>query len=201
MSDLHRMKNDHQALPALLCLHQKSFLLPPDSIFTCWDIWEIPHEKTVAYAQALQFWVEKVNLPTEGIPHHLAGSVIELWEEMECYLCFSDDDVFKGVAPLEETSFIPPEEVTPQNAQPTPASKGGCHGYNRGACCGEEAPKQVLWLGKVLHPSRPVVATGQIPPLLRGLRKRPLSQSMGEGLVQIPQTEEPSVSTTQLEPP
>ena len=65
-SELCKVKNDHQALPALPCLHWKNFLPPPDSIFTCRDIWEIQNEKMVAYAHALQFWAEKVNLPTEG---------------------------------------------------------------------------------------------------------------------------------------
>ena len=39
------VKYDHQALPALPCLHWKDFLLPPDSIFACWDIQEIWWEK------------------------------------------------------------------------------------------------------------------------------------------------------------
>ena len=43
------VKNDHQAPPALPCLCQKDFLPPPDSIFACWDIWEIQCEKMVAY--------------------------------------------------------------------------------------------------------------------------------------------------------
>ena len=88
VSKLCKVKNDHQALPALPCLHWKNFLPPPDSIFACQDIWEIQWEKTVAYACALQFWVEKVNLPTEGEPHLLVGRMIELWKEMECYLSF-----------------------------------------------------------------------------------------------------------------
>ena len=108
-SKLCKVKNGHQAPPALLCLHQKNLLPPPDSIYACWDIWEIQHEKTVAYACAFQFWTEKGNLPTEGKPCLLVGSVIELWEEMECYPSFSDKDVFKGIAPPEETSVIPPE--------------------------------------------------------------------------------------------
>ena len=45
----------------------------------------------------------------------------ELQEEMECYLSFSDEDVFKGIALPEETPIISPKEVTPQSAQPTPA--------------------------------------------------------------------------------
>ena len=121
-NNLCKVKNNHQAPPALPCLCWKNFLLPPDSIFPCWDIWEIQHENTVAYTHALQFWVEKVNPPTEGKPCLLVGSLIELQEERECYLSFSSEDMIKGVAPPEETSIIPPEDVTPQSAQPTPAS-------------------------------------------------------------------------------
>ena len=42
----------------------------------------------VAYAKALQFWVEKANLPTEGKPHLLAGSVVEFrgGDEVLCLL-------------------------------------------------------------------------------------------------------------------
>ena len=72
------VKNNHQAPPALPCFCWKNFLLPPDSIFACQDIWEIQYEKTVAYGWALQFWVEKVNPPTGGKPCLLAGSMIEL---------------------------------------------------------------------------------------------------------------------------
>ena len=82
-SELHWVKNDHWALPALLGLFQKSFLPLPDSIFACQDIQKIPHEKMVAYTWALQFWVKKGNLSTTGKPHLLAGSVKELQEEIE----------------------------------------------------------------------------------------------------------------------
>ena len=201
---LHKMKNNHQALPVPPCLCQKNFLPPPDSIFACWDIWEIQHEKMVAYACALPFWVEKVNLPTEGKPCLLAGSMIELWEEMECYLSFSDKDVFKGVAPPEETSVIPPEEVTPQSAQPTPAgtpTKETAMDTTVEPAAEKRPPNNFPGWEKVLHSSRPVVAAREIPHLSRGLGQRPHSQSTGEGLVRIPQNEEPHVLTTQLEHP
>ena len=77
-SELHQVKNDHQAPPAPPCLGRKNFLPLPDSIFACWNIQEIQHEKTVAYAQALQFWAEKANPPTKDKPCLLVGSVIEL---------------------------------------------------------------------------------------------------------------------------
>ena len=46
-----------------------------------------------------------------------------------------------------------------------------------------------------------MVATGQIPPLSTGPRLRPHSWSLGEGMVQTPQTKEPGVMTTQPELP
>ena len=75
----------------------------------------------MAYTQALQFWAEKANLPTRGKPCLLVGSVIELREEMKCYISFSDEDVFSGVALPEEPSVTPPKEATPKVTQPTPA--------------------------------------------------------------------------------
>ena len=187
--ELCQVKNYHQALPAVLCLHQKNFLLLPDSIFACQDIWEIQHEKMVVYAWALQFWVEKVNLPTGRQPCLLAGSLIELWEEMKCYLSFSDEDVFQCMALPEETPIIPPKEVVPWSTQPVLASAP-----MKKATMEPTAKKRPLnqypgWQ-KVLHPSRPVVAAGEIIPLSRGMKQRPHSQSSGGGLVWQPQTKE-----------
>ena len=163
------MKNNHQAPPALPCLHWKNFLLPLDSIFTCQDIQEPQCEKTVAYAWALQFWVEKVNLPTGGQPCLLVGNMIELGEEMKCYLSFSDKDMFNGIALQEETPITPPEEVTPQSTQPVPASIP-----MKKATMEPAAKKRPLnqfpgW-EKVLHPSRPVVAAREAPSLSRGMK-------------------------------
>ena len=108
---------------------------------------------------------------------------------MRCYLSFSNKDVFKGMALLEEKTIPPTEEAAPQSIRPPPASTPE-----------EEATMEVAmehtmekrplnkfpgW-EKVLHPSRPMVAVGQIPPLLRGPRPRPSSWSLGEGLVQVP---------------
>ena len=91
------------------CHHWTLFLLVR-------NIWEIQQEKMVAYTQALQFWVEKADSPT-GRLHQLVGSVKELWEEMRCYLSFSDEDLFKGIGLPEETSVPPTKEATPQSAK------------------------------------------------------------------------------------
>ena len=141
---LHWVENYHQAPPALPCLLWKNFLPLPNSIFACRDIREIQHEKMVAYAWALQFWVEKVDPPAGGRPHLLAESVKELWEEMRCYLSFLDKEVFKGMALLEETSTKPTKEADPQSARTTPVSSGDSQRIH----CGEEAPNQIPWLGE-----------------------------------------------------
>ena len=161
-------------------------MAPPDSIFASQDIWEIQHEKMVTYAWAFQFWAEKVNLLTGGKPCLLVGSVIELKEEMECYLSFSNEDVFKGIALPEETPTISPKEVTPQSTQPTPAGtpvKEATVDMTVETTTEKRPPNKFPGWEKVLHPCRPIVPTRQIPPLSRGPRQRPPSQSSGEGLV------------------
>ena len=111
ISEQHGMENYHQAPPALLCICQKDFLPQHDSNFSCQDIKESQLEKTVACAQALQFWAEKANLPTPGQACLLAGSVLELMEAMKCYISFPDDAVFDSVA-------LPGESLTNQSTAP-----------------------------------------------------------------------------------
>ena len=73
----------------------------------------------MAYAKALQFWVEKANLLTQGQPCLLAGSIVELREEMKCYVSFNDEEIFSGMALLEESPVTQPKEATPESAQLT----------------------------------------------------------------------------------
>ena len=140
------------------------FMLPADSIFACRDIWEIPREKVVAYARALQYWAEQNNLPAGGEPHLLAKSVQELREEVKWYLSFTDKEVFWGVALPEKEE----EEESPRASAATTVTKVPCipefPPENR-------ALKFEGWW-KVLHPSRPGVAAGDIPPPTRTPRPR-----------------------------
>ena len=64
-------------------------MLLAQSIYACRDIREISQEKVVAYARALQHWVEEINPPAGGGPHSLAESMKELREEVKWYLSFS----------------------------------------------------------------------------------------------------------------
>ena len=50
----------------------------------------------VAYARALQHWVEQNNLPAGGEPHLLVQSVLELREEEKWYLSFTNEKGLLG---------------------------------------------------------------------------------------------------------
>ena len=143
----------------------------------------------VAYARALQYWVEKVDLPAGGRSCLLAESVKELQEEMSCHLSFSDEEVFKGVVPPKEMSAILTLEADPQSTMTAPAStpeKEAIAGVAREPVAKRRSPKFPGW-EKVLHPSQPVVAAGQIPHLSRGPRLRFCNWE--ERVVQIPWNE------------
>ena len=108
----------------------------------------------VAYAQALQYWAEKTDLPAGGRPCLLEEIVKELQEEMRCYLSFLDEEVLKGMIPLEETFTIPTEETNPQSTT-TPAStpeEEATVGVAREPAAERRSPKFLGW-EKVLHPS------------------------------------------------
>ena len=85
------------------CLHQWRFMPPVVSAFACRDIQEIPREKTVAYARALQYLVEQRNPSKKDQPCPLVESIVELRREVGFYLSFMDEEVFWGVdLPKEE---------------------------------------------------------------------------------------------------
>ena len=156
----------------------------------------------LAYAKALQFWVEKANLPTEGQPCLLPGSVVELREEMKCYISFTDEDVFSGLALPEESPITQPKEATPKGAQPAQAEsplKEATVDVTMEPTRKKKPPNWFPGWEKVLHLSR-LVGCWTDSPLLRGPKQRPCSQSLGERLVQQPQPNEPKVQTTQSEP-
>ena len=118
-----------------------------------------------AYTHALQYRVEKTDLPIGGQPHLLAESVKELQEEMRCYLSFSDKEVFESVTPPEEMSTEPTEKAEPHNMATTPAGTPKVQATTKASqepAMERKSPKFPRW-EKVLHPFWPVVAAGQLP--------------------------------------
>ena len=132
------------APPALPRLCRQRFMPPTDLIFACRDIREIPREKVVAYARALQHWTEQNNPPAGGEPCLLAKSIQELREEVQWYLSFTNEEVFWGVALSERE-----EEENPRALAVTTVPKVPCMLEPPPE---ERAPKFLGWQ-KVLHPS------------------------------------------------
>ena len=97
------------------CLHQQRLMPPVISAFACQDIQEIPREKMVAYAQALQYLAEQRNLPKKDQPCPLVESKAELRREVGFYLSFNDEEVFWGVD-------LPKEEENKPSAPTTTAT-------------------------------------------------------------------------------
>ena len=142
--------------PAPPSLHQQRFMPPVISAFACQDIWEIPREKTVAYAQALQCIVEENNLPKRDQPCLLVESIVELRREVGFYLSFTDEEVFWGVElPQEERSSLSVPTA------PTADAPGNINTPEMPPIS-EAAPKYARW-NTVIHPSQPVVAAGETP--------------------------------------
>ena len=119
----------------------------------------------MAYAWALQFWAEKADLPTGGKPCLLVGSVVELWEEMKCYVSFSDEDMFNGIALPEETPVATSKSAPSMPANP-PVKEATVDTTLEPNVEKRPLNKFPGW-EKVLCPSRPIVATGQIPPSIK----------------------------------
>ena len=158
----------------------------------------------VAYAQALQFWVEKANLPTQGQPCLLVGSVLELREAMECYVSFPADTIFGGVALPEKPLTTQLEETAPKSAQPVstdspigeaamkvtekeaaptarpPEEPSTSQTPNEKSTRREHSLNQFPGWREVIHPSTLVTATRQIPSISQSSKWRPCSKSSGE---------------------
>ena len=150
MQELGMKEANLQAPPAPPCLGRHRFMLLAILIYACRDIQEIPQEKVVAYARALQHWVEEINPPAGGGEYLLAEGIKELREEVKWYLSFSNEEVFQGVALPEREEDQKLKTLyagTPNIPEPTKERRG----------------LNLLGWKKVLHPSQPVMATGEIP--------------------------------------
>ena len=123
----------------------------------------------VTYAKAFQIWVEKANLPAQGQLCLLAGRVLELREEMKCYVSFPDETVFSGMALPEESLVMWSGDTAPNNAQSTyvnsPAEDAAAKATKEEPSGREQPTNHFPGWREVLHPSRPVIAARQIPPI------------------------------------
>ena len=131
--------------------------MPPIvSTFACRDIQEIPREKMVAYAQALQGLTEQNNPPRRDWPCLLVESIAELRKEVGFYLSFMEKEVFWGIDLHEE------EGTNPSAPAATTTDAPGVTETPEVPPIPKAALKYVGW-DTVVHPSQPVVATGETP--------------------------------------
>ena len=77
-------------------------------------------QRTLAYAQALQYWAEKANPPVPSEPHLLAMSICKLRQCMRRYTKFHDHNVFEGLAHRWPEAEV--EETTQPNPIKPPAA-------------------------------------------------------------------------------
>ena len=89
------------------------FLPVPSPHLPCQDYHLKEPWRTLAYAQALQYWAEKANPLGPDEPCCLVMCVHELRQVMKLYMTFSDCDIFKGLT--HETSEAGAEEAMQPN--------------------------------------------------------------------------------------
>ena len=104
----------YTAPPAPKCLTQNVFL--PDEL-SYQDMQQQPFLLTVAYAQGLQYWAERLNLPVDPDFCPLARSILELRERVKECVIFTKQDVIKGLGRIDPGT-------TSQWPQPTPTDLG-----------------------------------------------------------------------------
>ena len=165
MHELEPNEAPFQAPLALPCLHCWRFMPPVVSIYASQDVREIPREKAVVYARALQHFAEQNNPSKRNERCLLVESIMELRREVEFYLSFADEEVFRGVdLPKKEESC--PMVPTTTNITTTADIPGATNVPEVQPILKpmpeKKAPKYATW-EKALHPSQPVLATGEIP--------------------------------------
>ena len=179
MCKLNSKEAPYQAPPVLPCLNWRRFMPPVVSIFASQDFREIPQEKTIAYAWALQHWAKQNNPPVRGEPCLLVESVQELRKEVGSYLAFMDEEVFQGVD-------LPKEEGESTSLDPSTADVPLEH-------CSMPEKKRPDYAGwkKILHLSWPIVAARETP--------RPMRESRPRG--RACQPSQPTLVRTPTHPP
>ena len=129
--------NNYSSPPTPKCISKKAFLMIPDPRIPCNNYREGQPQKTLAYAQALQYWAISLNLPKPEELHFLVRCVHELRQTMRPFTTFTDGAVFRGttlrLGILEEgatklstmeTTWTPMAERRPATSpeRPTPLS-------------------------------------------------------------------------------
>ena len=112
--------------PLLPNVSSRSRFLPSDPTYQ--DIHQQPLLLTLAYTQALQYWVEKVSLPMLGGYCPLVMSIVELRWQVEGHFTFSKQDIFCNLEGTVSEARSKDTEVPQEGAiaPPTTDNYWGC---------------------------------------------------------------------------
>ena len=160
---------------------ENDFLSLPYLRFPCWDLnGKNNRKKTVAYAQALQYWAEESQSAYAWSTMPFGGICPGTMKDDGTVHFMFPDDVIPGNVALPEGFFGSQASIstdTPPTPSDIPPEEVAAHllaGPLRNLCCPqvphekwvkmETPPSQFLGWEKVLHPSQPVATVGQAPP-------------------------------------
>ena len=116
--------------PAPKCLTRNMFL--PNNL-SYQDFWQQPLLLTVAYAQVLQYWMEKFRLPVHPDYHPLAMSVMELMHVVKEHVIFYKWDILQGlgrIAPELKTGTWQSTTTDIRGMESNSAEAQEAHGAN-----------------------------------------------------------------------
>ena len=99
--------NDYMAPPTLHCVGHNHYLPLPDMRFSAQDFWLKQPERTLAYAKALQHWVEVAKPLQPGEPCQLAECVKELRRCMRLLTMFMEEQVLSKDPPSPWVMITP----------------------------------------------------------------------------------------------
>ena len=121
-SKAQKVKNDYLLPPTPKCVGQKAFLLILHPKLPCQDYREGQLQKTLAYAQVLQYWAKKTNLPKPDQPRLLVRCIQKLRQAMRPFTTFTNYVVLERTTPkqgnLEEWARGPGMMEAPQTPMP-----------------------------------------------------------------------------------
>ena len=89
-------ENDYCAPPAPKSIGKDRFLPPLDPWMGSQDYCLGQPMKTLGYAKALQYWVERAKPPIPSESCQLAGSILELRQAMKPFMTFKDSEVLRS---------------------------------------------------------------------------------------------------------
>ena len=98
-------------------------------------------QKTLVYAKALQYWVEKAQPPLPGEPCQLAESMLVLQQAREPLTVFTDAEVLEDAPPSHWVKITSCWTSEPMDPQPL----------------GNEATTGAIGLGPEVHSWQPMV--------------------------------------------